>query len=193
MNIVTNAATAIHTILLYYAIRAKFRTFLWAFRPGRSWDGWLLLSSCSAICSAHLIFYCRLLLNEMFVLNVWLQRFVKFSRICDFHAVGAIPASNAISFLNCTRIDCTPIKTIVVVGIVDGIVVVVVVVSPNQDHSKKSKGIYINISPVTLQLNNTHFSHSTDLQVYNSKWIVKFKASTIRNKNKKKTSQKCSS
>lgn len=150
MNIVTNAATAIHTILDYTiqyntstTEAAKFRTFLWAFRPGRSWDGRaVLLSSCSAICSAHLIFYCRLLLNEMFVLNVWLQRFVKFSRICDFHAVGAIPASNAISFLNCTRIDCTPIKTIVVVVV--GIVVAVV--SPNQDHSKKSKGIYINIS-----------------------------------------------
>lgn len=64
------------------------------------------LPSCSAICSAHLIFYCCLLLNEMFILNVWLQRFVKFSRICDFRAGGATDrptASNAI--LNCTRID----------------------------------------------------------------------------------------
>lgn len=120
-------------------------------------------SSCSAICSAHLIFYCCLLLNEMFVLNVWLQRFVKFSRICDFRAVGATPASNAISFLNCTRIDCNANQ--------HDCCRRRRVVSPNQDHQEKSKGIYI--FRVTLQLNNTHFSHSTDLQVH-SMWKVKF-------------------
>lgn len=149
----------------------KFRTLCFFFFVPIAVERLLLSSlsslSCSAICSAHLIFYCCLLLNEMFVLNVWLQRFVKFSRICDFRAVGAIPASNAISFLNCTRIDCTANQH----DCRRRVVVVVVAVSPNQDHQEKSKGIYI--FPVTLQLNNTHFSRSPDLQVH-SMWKVKF-------------------
>lgn len=170
MNIVTNAATAIHTIQYEHNRSGKishfvFFSLLWAFRPDRSWERLLLSSpaSCSAICSAHLIFYCCLLLNEMFVLNVWLQRFVKFSRICDFRAVGATPASNAISFLNCTRIDCSANQ--------HDCRRRVIIVSPNQDHQEKSNGIYI--FPVTLELNNTHFSRSTDLQVH-SMWKVKF-------------------